>query len=204
MEEQHKKHTSRHQPAGKNAPEQSPVEHSAKKRDASFPVEDTQFSPVASIEDYESMKKEFEKATKEAAMNMDGWQRERAEFANYKKRIDRDQAQLHQTVTGSVIKKYLVILDDLDLALKNRPDSGDGAAWAEGIELIVRKLQAVIDGEGIDRINQNKVQFDPNLHEAISNEDSPEFESGEIIEIVRQGYKLGDRILRPAMVRVAR
>ncbi|NTU50735.1 MAG: nucleotide exchange factor GrpE, partial [Desulfobulbaceae bacterium] len=66
------------------------------------------------------------------------------------------------------------------------------------------KLQNVIDGEGIERINQNKVQFDPNFHEAISNEENPEFASGEVIEVVRQGYKLGDRILRPAMVRVAR
>jgi molecular chaperone GrpE len=103
-----------------------------------------------------------------------------------------------------VIKKYLVILDDLELSLKNRPHGGHGAAWSEGIELIVRKLQAIIEGEGIELINQNKVPFDPSLHEAISNEDCEGFECGHVIEVVRQGYKLGDRILRPAMVRVAR
>lgn len=152
----------------------------------------------------DTLKTELEKTKSEACTNLDGWQRERAEFSNYKKRVDRENEQLHQTLTGSVIKKYLVILDDLDLALKARPKEGEGAAWADGIELITRKLQSILDSEGIERINQNKVQFDPNLHEAISNEDNPDFECGEIIEVVRQGYKLGDRILRPAMVRVAR
>ena len=84
------------------------------------------------------------------------------------------------------------------------PESVSATLGVPADELIVRKLQTVIDGEGIERINQNKVQFDPNLHEAISNEDNPEFASGEVIEVVRQGYKLGERILRPAMVRVAR
>lgn len=152
----------------------------------------------------DALKAELEKAKSDACANLDGWQRERAEFSNYKKRIERENELLHQNITGSVIKKYLVILDDLDLALKARPKEGDGAAWADGVELIARKLQSVLDSEGIERISQNKVQFDPNLHEAISNEENPEFESGEIIEVIRQGYKLGDRILRPAMVRVAR
>jgi len=150
------------------------------------------------------LKHEFEKTKKEAEHNLDGWQRERAEFSNYKKRIERDQALQSQTITGNIIKKYLVVLDDIDRALKNRPKDGDGAGWAEGIELIQRKLVAILDSEGIERINQNKVQFDPQLHEAISSEEDPDFESGEIIEVVQQGYKLGDRILRPAMVRVAR
>ena len=154
--------------------------------------------------EHESLKEELAKIQTESKSNLDGWQRERAEFSNYKKRVDRESAQLSQTITGSIIKKYLVILDDLELALKAKPSQGEGAAWAEGIELIARKLQSILDSEGIERINQNQVPFDPNMHEAISNEENPDFASGEIIEIVRQGYKLGDRILRPAMVRVAR
>lgn len=198
MEEHHKKAN-----AKKAASEYKQAEESHKPA-GTYPVEDTQFKPEITLEAYEGMKVELEKAVKEAAINMDGWQRERAEFVNYKKRIERENAQLRSNITGEVIKKYLVIMDDLDLAMSHRPTCDEGATWAEGIELIVRKLQTVIDGEGIERINQNKVQFDPNLHEAISNEDNPEFASGEIIEVVRQGYKLGERILRPAMVRVAR
>ena len=161
-------------------------------------------STHASRHEHETLKADFEKARADACAHLEGWQRERAEFLNYKKRIDRENVQLNQTITGNVIKKYLVILDDLELALKNRPVQEDGVNWSEGIDLIVRKLQSILDSEGIERINQNKVQFDPNLHEAISNEENPNFASGEIIEVVRQGYKLGDRILRPAMVRVAR
>jgi len=107
-------------------------------------------------------------------------------------------------LTGEIIKKYLVILDDIDLALKNKPKDNEGAAWAEGVILIARKLQAIIESEGIERINADNVPFDANLHEAISSEENPDVESGHIIEVVRQGYKLGDRILRPAMVRVSR
>ena len=198
MEEQHKKtntHKSTHEEKGTQHPSEA---------EGTYPVEDTQFTPVPTMEAFESLKAELEKSTKEACNNLEGWQRERAEFSNYKKRIERDNAQLKSNLTGEVIKKYLVIMDDLTLAMKNRPSSGEGSTWADGIDLIVRKLQTVIENEGIETINQNKVQFDPNLHEAISNEDNPEFASGEVIEVVRQGYKLGDRILRPAMVRVAR
>jgi molecular chaperone GrpE len=161
-------------------------------------------SEAVAQQEIETLKSDLENARQESTCNLDGWQRERAEFANYKRRIERENAQLRNTITGDVIKKYLVIMDDLALALKNRPNCGEGSDWADGIELIVRKLQSVLDAEGIECINENKVQFDPNLHEAISNEENPEFASGEIIEVVRQGYKLGDRILRPAMVRVAR
>ena len=103
-----------------------------------------------------------------------------------------------------MIKKYLVILDDLELALKDKPSDPAGAAWASGIELITRKLYTILEGEGVKRIYENKVPFDPNIHEAISHEENPEFESGEVIEVFRQGYTLGDRTLRPAMVRVAK
>lgn len=152
----------------------------------------------------EEKQQELEKTTAQAAANLDGWQRERAEFSNFKRRIEREQAQQRQVLTGEIIKKYLVILDDLELALKNKPREGDGAAWAEGITLIARKLQSVIEAENVERICENDVPFDPNLHEAISNEENADVESGHIIEVVRQGYKLGERILRPAMVRVAR
>jgi molecular chaperone GrpE len=97
-----------------------------------------------------------------------------------------------------------VILDDLELALKNKPEDQAGAIWADGVELIARKLLSIIESEGVERIYKNKVQFDPNIHEAITGEESDEFESGEVIEVIRHGYKLGDRILRPAMVRVAK
>ena len=147
---------------------------------------------------------ELEIFQKQAEEFFEGWQRERADFNNYKKRIERDHKLMTQAITGGVIKKYLVVLDDLERALKSRPKEGEGAAWAEGIDLILRKLQGILDSEGIQQIPADGVDFDPNLHEAISHEDSPDHESGQIIEIVQQGYTIGDRVLRPALVRVAR
>jgi len=135
---------------------------------------------------------------------LDGWQRARADFTNYKKRVEREQAQTYQNAAASILKRYLGIIDDLERALKSRPKDGEGAAWAEGIELIYRKLLSILESEGIQLMEAEGKPFDPNLHEAIMSEDSDQHESGQIIEVLQQGYTLGDRVLRPAMVRVAR
>lgn len=134
----------------------------------------------------------------------EGWQRERADFANYKRRIERDQQMLAQNITSEIVRKYLTILDDLERALKNRPVDEPAAAWANGVELIQRKLQNVLEAEGVRRIPAETEEFNPTRHEAISYEESPEHEGGQIIEVVQQGYLLGDRVIRPALVRVAR
>ena len=144
---------------------------------------------------------DVERLKAEAKVNLENWQRERADFVNYKKRIERDQQQLRSQITGDILKKILPALDDMERALKAMPESGQEASWAQGIDLIYRKLRNIIEAEGVTRITAE--EFDPNIHEAISHEASPDHESGAIIEIVQQGYKLGDRVLRPALVRVA-
>lgn len=159
---------------------------------------------VVSIEEYEAMQKSLEEVENRAKEYFDGWQRERADFANYKRRVERDQATLSQNIAAEVIKKYLVVLDDLDRAMKMRPTEGEAAAWADGIELIYRKLQNILEAEGIKRIPAENEEFDPMRHEAISYEESPDHQSGQIIGVVQEGYMLGDRVLRPARVRVAR
>ncbi|WP_322507447.1 nucleotide exchange factor GrpE [Anaerolinea sp.] len=135
---------------------------------------------------------------------IEGWARERADFSNYKRRIEREQATIAQNITGEILKKYLLILDDMTRAMKMRPKDGEAASWADGIELIYRKLQSILDAEGIQRIPAEQEMFDPMRHEAITYEESPEHESGQIIEVLQDGYTLGDRVLRPARVRVAR
>lgn len=134
---------------------------------------------------------------------LDGWQRSRADFANYKRRIDREQSQIYQNTAGSIIKRYIEILDDLERALKNRPQEGEGANWAEGIELIYRKFLNILEAEGVTQQQAQGLDFDPNLHEAISSEPNEDYESGQIIEVIKNGYMLGERVLRPALVRVA-
>jgi molecular chaperone GrpE len=161
-------------------------------------------APAGEQADIEALQNELQVWQAKANEYLDGWQRSRAEFANYKKRIEREQAQTYQNATASVIKRYLDVLDDLDRALKNRPDQGDGAVWAGGVELIYRKLLSILESEGLTLIPAQGKHFDPNLHEAISNEPSEQFESGQIIEVIKQGYSLGERVVRPALVRVAR
>jgi len=162
-------------------------------------------APAISGAELQQLQADLEKSLAQAAENFEGWQRERADFVNYKKRIERDSAQSLQNITGNLVKRYLVVLDDLERALKNRPAApSEAAAWADGIELIYRKLQAILEAEGVQRIPADGADFDPNIHEAISHEASPEHASGQVIEVIQQGYTLGDRVLRPALVRVAR
>ena len=153
--------------------------------------------------DYDALLGELDAWQAKANEYLDGWQRSRADFANYKKRIEREQDQVYQNAAGSIIKRYLDVLDDLERALKNRPQSGDGSSWAEGIELIYRKLATLLEVEGVKAIQAEGQFFDPNLHEAITQEDNSDYESGQIIEVIKQGYLLGDRVLRPAQVRIA-
>lgn len=148
----------------------------------------------------EALKRQLEDAESKLAESVQGWQRATADFQNYKKRIERDHEMNHALMKGDIIKKVLPALDDLERALQNRPAED---AWANGIELIARKLQNILNSEGVKRIEAEGMPFDPNFHEAISHEHHEDFESGQVIEVVQNGYKLGERVIRPALVRVA-
>ena len=157
-----------------------------------------------SKEEYAALQSDLEQARQRAQDYFDGWQRERADFSNYKKRQERELELLSVNFSANFIKKFLVIQDDLERAIKTCPTQGEGATWAEGIALITRKLNNILDKEGVKPIPNDIKTFDPTLHEAITHEDSPNHESGQVIEVVQQGYMIGDRVLRPALVRVAR
>jgi len=207
-EKRHRKTASRETPGQENqAPEPEKVEKRPDSATNGMEVaavsEEPQEMVIIPKEDHEALQLGLEQSRQKAQEYFDGWQRERADFLNYKKRLERDQEQRNNNFTGNFIKNYLVILDDLDRALKIRPTQGDGAAWSEGIELIYRKLLKFLEMEGVRPIPTDQKTFDPTLHEAISHESSPNHENGEIIEVVQQGYMLGDRVLRPALVRVA-
>jgi molecular chaperone GrpE len=153
--------------------------------------------------DVEALLAELEVQQQKSEEYLDGWQRERAEFTNYKKRMERERDLQRHNIKGNVIRGYLEILDDLELALKNRPTDDEGASWSEGIELVYRKFLALLEAEGVEPMQADGQQFDPNLHEAISQEPNDDFESGQVIEVVRNGYLIGERVLRPASVRVS-
>jgi molecular chaperone GrpE len=148
----------------------------------------------------ESLRAQLEETQAKAAENLDGWQRALAEFQNYRRRIERDRLSDQAAMKGDLIKKVLPVLDDLERALQNRPTDD---AWAGGIELIQRKLQSILEAEGVKRIEAEGAPFDPNFHEALSQEPVDGAESGQVVAVMQQGYMLGDRVVRPAQVRVA-
>ncbi len=135
-----------------------------------------------------------------SAENLDGWQRAVAEFQNFKKRVERDREADQATMKGDLIRRILPVMDDLERALQNRPSDD---SWFDGIELIQRKLQAILEAEGVKRMQVEGALFDPNFHEAISLEPVDGVESGRVVGVVQNGYMLGERVLRPAQVKVA-
>lgn len=144
---------------------------------------------------------ELEQLRNKAAENLEGWQRSVAEFQNYKKRLERDRETERADMKSSIFKKVLPVLDDLDRALLNRHADD---AWANGIELIQRKLRSTLESEGVQRIEAERAAFDPIFHEAVTHEDSADVPSGHVIEVLQNGYTLEDKVIRPAMVRVAK
>lgn len=155
------------------------------------------------------------KAQAQAAEYLDGWQRSRAELANYKRRVENQRNEMILLSNASLLEKLLPVLDDLLLALVNDPQKEAHAGtkqemiktwieWRDGVALIAQKFSNILEGVGVVPIETEGLSFDPNVHEAVSYEEHPEKESGQIIGEIRKGYRLGDRVLRAAMVRVAR
>jgi len=145
----------------------------------------------------------WEASEAKAIEYLEGWQREKAEFVNYKKRILRDREQFEKDAVGRVVRNYLPVVDDLGRALRDGSRSGEGEAWASGIELIYRKLLKTLENDGVTPIEAEGQIFDPNLHEAVAQVPSPNHQSGQVIDILQIGYKIGERVLRPARVAIA-
>ncbi len=190
----------KHHRPGEESPPATPLEADASPGEAQAKAQE----PVAVVADsteLEGLKQKLAQAQAKAIENQDGWQRAVAEFQNFKKRLERDRDAEQIMMKGDIIRTFLPILDDLERALRERPTQDP---WSEGIELIGRKLQSILEAEGLKRIEAEGQLFDPNFHEAIATEPVNGMESGRIVAVVRNGYLLGDRVIRPAQVRVAR
>ena len=156
------------------------------------------------FDEYDALEKEMKSLKTELENQKDTYLRAHADFDNYKKRVQRDASRSFQDAMTSILKIFLNVSDDIERALKNPPKENDISSWINGIELIHQKLMNQMKNQGVERMNvQPGDLFDPNRHEAITQEDHPEYEDGQIIEVVQPGYQISDRIIRPAMVRVA-
>jgi molecular chaperone GrpE len=147
---------------------------------------------------------ELEAAKAQAAEYLDGWRRAQAELQNFRKRTEREQAEAMARTTGRVLARLFPVLDDFERALREPRSPEALGRWTEGVELIYQKCLGLLREEGVELIQARGQAFDPALHEALSYESSRDHREGEIIDVVHPGYRLGETVLRPALVRVAR
>jgi len=155
---------------------------------------------VVGVAELESLKAQLADSQAKAQEYLDALQRERADFTNYRRRTDLESAQMGRLASGTTIKKFLAAIDDLERALAHRVP---GDVWADGVELVYRKFLSILEAEGVTRMQPEGQLFDPNLHEAIMQEPSETSASGTVIAVLQQGYMHGERVLRPALVKVA-
>lgn len=142
-------------------------------------------------------------ARKEAAEFKEGWLRERADFNNYKKRVEGQMKDLRDSAAVEAMLTLLPIIDDFERAMANVPPELKDHAWMNGVGGIHRKFQKTLEEKGVTVLDPVGEVFDPNRHEAVSTEASSEVESGHVIATLQKGYVRGDRVLRPAIVKIA-
>lgn len=156
---------------------------------------------VSELEDMESLQKALSEEKAKAQDYLANWQRAQADFINYKRRIEQERNETAKFANAMLILNLLPVLDDLERALENVSAKLAGLTWVDGIMLIYRKLQAILEGHGLTEIKAIGEPFDPNLHEAVLFEEG---EVGKVIEELQKGYKLHDRVIRPTMVKVGK
>ena len=155
------------------------------------------------LDELEKLQNELEKANHEATEYLEQLQRSQAEFANYKKRNEREREDFIKLANAALITKLLPVLDDCERALQTVPDNLRRLTWVEGIFLIERRLRMTLEEEGLSEIEAVGKNFDPQLHHAAIRDETTDYGDDEIISELQKGYKLNDRVLRPTMVRVA-
>lgn len=152
-------------------------------------------------ETLEAAKALLQQEKEEAQRFLANWQRAEADFVNYKRRVEQERGEAMRLASAALIINILPVLDDLERALTNLDIRLVGLTWFDGIRLIYRKLQLVLGNAGVSQIEAEGQPFDPRFHEAVM---YGEGEEGKVVAEVQRGYKLNDRVLRPAMVVVGK
>jgi molecular chaperone GrpE len=161
-------------------------------------------SPTALVERIDALERELAETRAQAEEYLAGLQRERAEFQNYKRRTAEEREASLGLAAEGLISKVLALADDFDRAIDARPEALAGDPWIEGVGAIDRKLRLLLESEGVSPIDSSPGSaFDPRQHEAIASVPSPDLPEGSIADEVRRGYRLRDRVIRPALVAVA-
>jgi molecular chaperone GrpE len=157
-------------------------------------------SDEATVEDLSA---QLETAKTLAAEHLASLQRTADDFANFKRRTAEDRERDLGLASESLLRKLLAVADDFDRALEAMPPDFKGAGWIEGIVLLDRKLRALLESEGVTPIEAIGRPFDPREHEAIAIFPAAGRPDGEVVAEIQRGYRVRDRVLRPAMVAIA-
>ena len=178
-------------------------------------IESTAFAELPLSEQVDLLKGALQDASHQVAQNVDLAQRAQADMANFRRRTDEERIAQGKYSASRVIAKLLPVVEELDLAM-NHAESNDSdektsgreaqtseSAWFQGVRLIQRKLLVLLESEGVTAIDTVGVTFNPLEHEALGTDESTEFPPGHVIQAVRKGYRLHDRIIQPAQVIVA-
>ena len=156
--------------------------------------------PAADVEGA-SVEQQLEQARGDAQKYLDNWRRAEADLQNYKRRAEQERDESRRFAHASLIINLLPILDDFERAFSSLDMNLAGLTWFDGMRLIYRKLWALLENAGVTPIETEGQTFDPRYHEAVAHVDG---EEGKVLSEVQRGYKLHDRVLRPAMVVVGK
>jgi len=161
-------------------------------------------SPTKLLAELDELRGQLETMEQESAENKAGWQRTAADYANYRRRTEQDREANLGLANEALLIKLLVIVDDFDRAIANKPDELAKSPWVDGIVAIDRKLRQLLDSEGLTPIEAAGQPFDPHQHEAIVQVETNKVPEGTVTEELQRGYRLRDRVLRPSLVAVAK
>ena len=154
--------------------------------------------------DVAALREEIEKLEVQSQHNLDQWKRTAANLENYRKRAAKERGELLKLGQATLIAQLLPTLDDLERAFLTLPTDLRGMTWIDGLTLIERKMEMLLEQFGLKEIEALGTPFDPALHQSILQEQTQEHPDGQVLSVLQKGYTLNDKVLRPAMVKIAR
>ena len=163
-----------------------------------------EYSDLGLEEQVVALLKDLHSIQKDAGESKDLAQRAQAELSNFRKRTDDDRISMQRQSNSRLLVKMLPVVDELELAINHADGKKPSKSWVEGVKLIQRKVSALLETEGVTKIDAVGTPFNPVEHEAVGTEEDKKFASGQIIQVVRSGYRLHDRVIQAAQVVVAR
>jgi molecular chaperone GrpE len=176
--------------------------------DPSSPTPDQSGPPIdaaepQSADDLETLRAELAEIEQKADEYLRLAQRTQADFINYRRRVDDERTQQSREANVAYVQRLLPVLDDFERALANAAPEELESNWGQGIQLVERNLRGLLAADDIQRIAAEGAEFDPREHEGVGRQPSSDVPEGHVLHVVRQGYRKGDRVIRPAQVIIA-